>query len=1020
MNDSRIKTGLTFVLASAIMCLCFGAARAQQSQGTLRGQVADELGGVIIGATVTATDANGVEKSATTDEGGRYVFSALPPGRYTVRVNQSGFSAYENAAVEVTAGRTDPLNIVLTVAIEQEEVTVTSEAPVGTDPESSAGAVILRGADLDALPDDPDDLAEALQALAGPSAGSDDGAQIYIDGFTGGRLPPKESIREIRINRNPFSAEYDRLGYGRVEIFTKPGTDRFRGQASFNFNDESLNSRSPFAPNRAPYQSRRYGGNLSGPLSAKKASFFLDFERRETDDNEVVQAVTLNDALSPIAFNQTILTPNRRTTFSPRLDYQLNQTNTLVLRYTFERGTNQNEGVGGFNLPTRAFDATDTQHTIQATETAVINGKVINETRFQYERDQRRQEGGTQAPTLRVLEAFTGGGAQVGLSSNAQDRFELQNYTSWAVGNHSLKAGARFRADRVRDISPQNFAGTYTFSGGLAPQLDANNQIVTDASGNPLLIDITSIERYRRTLLFQRQNLTPAQVRARGGGATQFSISGGDPEASVTYADFSPFIQDDWRLRPNLTLSAGLRYEVQKNISSHFDFAPRLAFAWSPSGDPRKQRTVVRGGFGIFFDRFSENLTLQATRFDGTTTQQFVVTSATPGGQSVLDFFPNVPTLGELATFRTQQTVRRVAPDARTPYTMQTAFSVERQLPYRITLSVNYISARTLHVLRSRNVNAPLLNASGQPLRDALGNFIRPTQGLGNIFQYESSGFFNQHQLIVNVNNRFSKSLTLFANYTLNRARSNADGAGSFPVNQYDLAGEYGRSASDIRHRFFLGGSINGLPWGIRVNPFVNINSGRPFNITTGRDTNGDTLFNERPAFATDLTRASVRVTPFGAFDLDPQPGQQIIPRNFGQSPSFFAVNMRVSKSIGFGRTVNARGAASGGGGGGRGGGGGGRGGGRGGRGGGGFGGAGGGGGQGETFGGRGAEHRYNMTFSVNVQNLFNHSNLGTPVGNLSSPLFGQSVTTAGRFGGGGGGQTAGNRRVELQLRFAF
>ena len=263
--------GRVGVLACVLVLLSASTSAAQQSLATLRGQVADELGGVIIGATVTATDAAGVSKTATTDDQGRYVFTALPPGRYTVRVAQAGFAPYENTAVEVQPGRTEPLNIVLNVAIEQEQVTVTAEAPVSTEPEQNAGALVLRGTDLDALPDDPDDLSEALQALAGPSSGSDEGAQIFVDGFTGGRLPPKESIREIRINRNPFSAEYDRLGYGRIEIFTKPGTDKFRGQASFNFNDARLNTRSPFAVTRAPYQLRRYGGNLSGPLSKKKA-----------------------------------------------------------------------------------------------------------------------------------------------------------------------------------------------------------------------------------------------------------------------------------------------------------------------------------------------------------------------------------------------------------------------------------------------------------------------------------------------------------------------------------------------------------------------------------------------------------------------------------------------------------------------------------------------------------------------------------------------------------------------------
>jgi hypothetical protein len=1035
---SRLRREVARALALCAAVLFFGlAASAQQSLATLRGTVRDELGGVIIGAVVTASDAAGVEKTATTDEQGNYAFSGLAPGRYTVRIFQEGFAPYENLAVEVQAGRNDPFDIILTVAIEQEEVTVTAEAPVGTEAESQAGAVVLRGEDLDALPDDPDDLAEALQALAGPGAGaSEDGADIYVDGFTGGRLPPKESIREIRVNRNPFSAEYDRLGYGRVEIFTKPGTDQFRGQAFFNFNDESLNARSPFAATRAPYQSRRYGGNVSGPLASKRASFFLDFERRETDDNDVVSAVVLDPALNPVSFNLSLLSPDRRTTFSPRLDYQLNPTNTLVARYTYENSTRENEGVGDFNLPSRAFDVDNTQHTVQLTETAVINQKVINETRFQYERNRRRQQGGLVAPTIRVLEAFTGGGAATGLAANEQDNFELQNYTSWSVGGHALKAGARLRADRLRDVSESNFAGTFTFGGGEVPQLDAAGNVVAGAP----LVQITSLERFRRTLLFSAPNcgtgagqfpcLSNAEIRLRGGGPTQFSISGGDPDVGVTYLDFSPFIQDDWRVRPNLTVSAGLRYEAQNNIGSNLDFAPRVAFAWSPAADPRRQTTVIRGGFGIFFQRFGQNLTLQAARTVGGA-RQFSVTDVNSPALNQAVFTPagvtNVPTEAELTAFVVNRTVREVAPDLRTPYTMQTAFSVERQLPYRITLSVSYIGARTLHALRSRNVNAPLTDAAGRPLRDAAtGAFLRPDPSRGNVFRYESSGVFKQHQLVVNVNNRFSRKFTLFGNYTLNFARSDTDYAGNFPINQYDLAGEFSDSVQDQRHRLFIGGAVNALPWGIRLNPTLVANSGRPFNITIGRDLNGDTLFTERPAFATDLSRASVRRTAFGDFDLDPQPGSVTIPRNYGRGPSFYSVNMRVSKTFGFSEVASNRagGAAAGGRRGGGGGGGGGRrggggGGGRGGRGG--FGGGGGGGG--ESFGGgEGPEYRYNLTLSLNVQNVFNHPSLGVPVGNLNSPFFGQAVGSGGRFGagGGGGGQGGGARRVDLQLRFSF
>jgi hypothetical protein len=959
------KKGLSFALAIIALLFSFNLASAQSSTGTLRGQVQDVLGGLVVGGTLTVTDAAGVSRTATTDDEGRYAFTGLPPGRYTVRAEASGFEVYENTEVEVTAGATEPLNLTLNVAIAAEEVTVEAEAPVSTEPESEASAVVIRGADLDALPDDPGDLTDALQALAGPSAGPEGEGEIYIDGFSGGRLPPKESIREIRINRNPFSAEYERLGYGRIEIFTKPGTDKIRGQAFFNFSDESLNARNPFARARAPYQSRRYGGNLSGPIIPGKASFFFDFQRNETDENDVINAVILDPALNPVAFNQTLLTPARRTTFSPRLDWQLNPTNTLIARYTYERTERSNQGIGDFNLPERAFDTAGTQHTIQLTETAIINQRIINETRFQFERNRTRREGGLFAPTIVVQDAFTSGGAQVLLSTNDTDRFELQNFTSWTAGAHSLKAGARLRHIRLTDVSQQNFAGTFTF---------------------------TSLEQYRQTL-----------QGVAGARPAQFTLSAGNPQARVTRTDFSPFVQDDWRVRPNLTISAGLRYDWQTDIGSGLNFAPRLAFAWSPGGGGRaqQQQTVIRGGFGVFYNTLNENLLLQAERFNGINQQQFLVTSTTPGSEDILDLFPVIPSVATLEEFEIPQIVRRLAPDLKTPYTLQTSLSIERQLFRRTTLSVNFVNARTLHVLRSRNVNAPVP-----------GTLVRPLPGQGNIFQYESSGRFNQQQLIVNVNNRLSPRLSISANYVFNRARSDTDGANTFPANQYDLSGEYGRSSQDIRHRFSVFGTISGLPWDIRLSPILIANSGRPFNITVGRDLNGDTLFTDRPAFATDLTDPGVRVTPYGAFDVTPSSGQEIIPRNYATGPAFFVVNLRVSKTFGFGEATQAAGGTGGGGGGRRGGGGGGR------RGGGGGGGRGGGGDAGTE------RHRYNLNFSVNFQNLLNNTNEGVPVGNLSSPLFGQSIGTAGGFGrgggGGGGGQAAGNRRVELQLRFSF
>jgi hypothetical protein len=684
------------------------------------------------------------------------------------------------------------------------------------------------------------------------------------------------------------------------------------------------------------------------------------------------------------------------------VDYQLNSNNTLVARYNIFRLTRENQGIGDFSLQTRAFDTTNTEQQLQVTETAILSARVVNETRFQYSRGRSRQDGDNTIPTVNVLQSFVGGGSQIGQSYNHDDRWEVQNNTTWARGPHSLKFGGRFRGSRINDFSQSGFGGTFTFSG---VQADATQSA------------ISSIEQYRQKVL---GNPDPRF------NPNQFSITIGDPLARVTQVDFGGFVTDDWRVRPNLTLSLGLRYEAQSNISSNLNFAPRLSFAWSPGAAGSGQsKTVIRGGGGIFYDRFGENFTLQSDRFDGFKQQQFVV-RFDPSKMDTLAILSqpqftatgvtNVPTAEQIrAAVPGTITIRQVDPGLNTPYTIQGAISVERQLPFKLVTAVTYVASRTLHVLRTRNINAPF--GLGQP---------RPNETQGNIYEYEASGILNQHQLIVNVRTNLNPRFTLFANYLLGRARSDTDGAGTFPSFSYDLSTEYGRSSLDVRHRVFLGGSFT-LPWSVRLNPFMVASSGQPFNIVTGIDSNGDLQFTERPALATDLSRPSVRVTRFGAFDLSPQPGQQIIPRNYGAGPKFFNLNMQLSKTFGFGGGQKTQAAASqgsqrqqtggapmppmGGAGGHRGG--------DGPRGGG-----GGGGGFGGMFGGGGlTEKPYNLTFSINARNLLNRNNPGVPIGNLSSPLFGQSNNSAGFFGffgGGGGNNSTGNRRIEFGLRFNF
>lgn len=915
---------------------------AQDANATLKGQVVDQQNAIIIGATVEAVDANGKSKTVVTNDQGEFIFNNLASGKYTVRAIQEGFAFYENPEVEVKNDSSEVLKITLNIAIEQEVVTVQTEESISTEPDNNAGAIVLKGDLIDGLPDNPDDLEAYLQALAGPGAGPN-GGDILIDGIgNGGRMPPKSSIREIRINSNPYSAEYDRVGFGRIEIFTKPGTNGFHGQAFFNFNDESLNSRNPFTIERAPYQARQYGGNFSGSFS-KKGSFFVDFERRAIDDLAVINANILDNNLNVVPFTQSIASPLTRTTFSPRIDYQINDTNSLTARYSFTRTSNENNGIGGFSLGSRAYNVLSTEQSFQLTETAVINKSIINETRFQFvSRKSENSLGDSSLPTIQVLDAFTSGGANVGNSSSESKRWELSNSTAWTTGKHSFKTGVRLRGISINDVSENNFAGTYTF---------------------------TSLDQYRNVL----QGI---------GGATptQFTITAGNPEVQIKQIDFGAFFQDDWRILPNLTLNLGLRYEAQTNVSNNKNFAPRLGFAWSPDySNGRNGKTVIRGGFGVFFDRVGESLSLNANRFNGLNRQSYIVTDPT-----LLAMFPNVPSIDTLLDYATTQNKYQLSGDIRAPYNVQTSFGIERQLPFNFTAAVNYINTKGYNQLRLVNINAPVDYIYGD-----VNSGIRPFGDVGNIFEYQSNGKFSQNQLSVNVRNNFNRNFSVFANYTLGNAYSDTDGANSFPANSYDLTDEYGRSSMDIRHRLTIGSSVR-IPFGISLNPFVIISSGRPFNITTGQDTNGDSLFTERPTYSQLNAQCNSFGLTYSFCDISNiSDVNAMIPRNYGTGPSFATVNLRLSKTFGFGGEASSGGGNFGGGRGGRG-------------------------------GDVSTSKKYNLTFSVQAQNLFNTTNAGNPIGNMSSALFGTSNSLGGGFGWGAGSSSAFNRRIEAQIRFNF
>ena len=978
--------------AFAILCLALVATTAAAQTASLRGQVSDQNGAIVVGAKVTVHGQT--TRTTTTDSGGSYSFANLPAGGYTIEASAPSLVLPEPIKITLTAG-VQVLNLQLTVFIPEQNITVQENhrPVVSTDAAANASAQVLRGEDLDALGDSPEDLQEALLALAGPSAGPS-GGQIFIDGFSGGQLPSKNSIREIRINQNPFSPEYDKLGFGRIEILTKPGSGKFGGSAYYNFQNDALNSRNPYASQKAPFRLHEYGGNNTGPIN-KRSSFFLDVRRDDIDNGAIVNAVVLDPiTLTPIAFTATPVTPQKRFGITPRIDYQINQKHTLVARYAFTHSDINNAGIGGFNLSSRAVELLNNSHTLQLTETTVINNTTINETRFQFSHFANETLPNSAAAALLVLGSFNGGGAQTGHATSSQYSFELQNNTSVAHGQHFWRFGARMRDDKVTNVSPQNFGGTFTFSGGntLAP-------VVIDPTSctlpvNPTLASITSIEKYRRTLIFQQLGCSATQIRLLGGGATQFTISAGEPSISGSQFDIGLFVSDDWRISPALTFNYGLRYETQSNIHDWRDFAPRLALAWAPgaNGQTRQLKTVVRAGFGVFYDRFALANTLTASRYNGVVQQQYVVTNP--------DFFPTVPPIQVIAAFQTPQTIQQISSTVRAPYIMQSAVSVERQLPHNTTLAITYANAHGLHLLRSQDVNAPL-PGTFNPL--VPGSGVYPLGRPGAVFQMETSGLYNQNQLIAFLNSRYSRNLSFSAAYVLNYARSDTDGLGTFPAKPYDFTGEYGPAATDVRHRLTFNGAIN-TKWNIRLSPFVVIQSGPPFDITIGRDLYGTTLFNARPGIATDPTKPGLIQTTYGLIDPNPALNQPTLTRNFGRGPGQLMVNLRVQKIFEFGNGENSGAASTGQPGSGP-------------RGGtpGVFTPAGGPGGAASNSG----PHRYSLSISMSIRNIINHTNPGPIIGNITSPLFGLANQSS-DGGGFGFSESANNRRFELQTRFTF
>ena len=930
---------VTLVLLT--LSLAFSVTLFAQSTGSLHGAVLDPTGAVIPGVTVTLTDGSHTLNTQSGPDG-VYSFQAVPPGSYALGVQAKGFAPYSSTGVTIASAQSRQLNISLAIAVEQQNVTVSDQSnTVSVNPDENASGIILKGSDLDALSDDPTELANELQALVGTSAGPD-GGQIYIDGFTGGQIPPKSSIREIRINVNPFSAEFDKLGYGRIEIITKAGSNKLSGQIMGNGTDSALNTSNPLVHEQPSYYVYTIQGNISGPIG-KNASYFLNAGRRDIQNQSIIDALNPLDTTANL--REVLPNPSLSWSVSPRIDIELGKNNTLTLRDSFNTSAVRGGGVGTLSLPQQAVNSSNEENDLQAGDTTVINTHLINELNFQWQRIRTGQVASYLAPAITVQGAFTEGGSNTGVVSDHQDTFELRDYSTATFGTHTLRFGSRWRAYRDANYSTSGTNGHYIFQ---------------------------TIAHY----LAQ----TPDQY-----SATVIN----NPLARVLLVDGAFFYQDDWRWKPNFTLSYGLRLEGQNWIHDHADWAPRFSMAWAPGHSGKTPpKTVLRAGYGFFYNRFifpccgtSLPAVILAIHGNGVNQQNYVVNNP-----SFYDPSAPIPPSELGGNDASIPIIYSIDPHLRAIQYMQGAVGVDRQIGKQITFNVTYLQHRSIHTFNANNTTAPVFDPKTYTV-------IGPQPTVYN-YQFQSGATWKQKQIIATTSAHFSK-LSLNASYTFTDAKSDTQGFSSFPSDEQDPSLDFGRAVWGNHNHFFLLASY-AAPYKITVAPLLTVVSGAPYNITIGSDLTGNNQFNARPTYGT-CGAADVVSTPYGCLDTDPVgKDEKIIPYGLGTGPASVVFSLRVSKTIGVGPRIKGQNG-------------------------------------GISFQGNQSvqgsgltggqalpkldatvPRKYSLTLIAAALNLFNDVNLGPPNGVLTSPLFGKSQSTISYSG------LPGNRVITLNALFSF
>lgn len=780
---------------------CWGsAAPAPAERFSVAGTVADSSGAVIPGASVRLQLPGGAVSSARTDASGGFQLRGVPAGSFRLEASADGLAG---ASVTVSVPARTPVRILLNVADVRQVMTVTeTAAQVSTSATENLDTVTLDRDMLDNLPIFDQNYVSAISQFLDPGAVGTGGVTLIVNGMEQKNIGVSASaIQQVKINQNPYSAEFSRPGRGRIEVITKPSSPQYHGTVNFLFRDFHLNARDAFAATRPPEQRRIFEGNLTGPLGhGGKNAFMLTANREEED----LQAVVFANLPTGI-FRANVATPQRNTELSAGITHKYSEGHLANFRFNANRSSSRNRGVGGFVLPEAGSNFADREDEVYYNDTLVITPKLLNQFRVLIGHQNTPVVSATQAPSMVVPGAFVRGGAQAD-RLQTETHGSLNEIVSWSHGKHDLRTGINVPDVSRRGLRDRsNFGGTYSFA----------------------------------TLADYAANRPYSLIQQAGDGRVAFL------ETVV-----GAFVQDEFRVRPNLTLSAGLRYDWQNFFHDNNNFAPRFSFAYAPT---KNRKTVLRGGAGFFYDRTGPQPIFDLERYNGTRLHQIVLSN--PLYPAVYD---------PLLALSLPSTLTRLDPRIKMPYTAQWSFAVERQLAKGTTLSATYWATRGVGLFRSRDVNAP------RP-PDYLA---RPNPALGVYRQIEASGHLQNDALEVSFRGKLTRYFSGMAQYTFGRAYNDvpgnytastrSTGINAFPANNYDLSGEWARADYDQRHRLNLLGTTHLAKYAdFGMGLFAN--TGAPYTETTGRDNYNTGYANARPA---GVRRNSLQGPGFAELDL--------------------------------------------------------------------------------------------------------------------------------------------------------